>query len=234
MKHIIAWFVRNPVAANLLMMLLLLGGGLSVTQLRQEGLPAIDLGTLVITVDYPGAAPEEVETGVCLRIEETLEGVQGIQRMESVSREGTCTVTLTLPASANATRVNDEVKTLVASISTFPAEAKRPIVQRPTLRTTALQIAIYGDADERSLKEIALGVRDGIASLDGISQVELLYVRGDEISVEVSEQTLRRHGLTFDRIAAAIRRASLDLPGGDPVEWRRNQAADPGAGVPRR
>ena len=88
MKRVIAWFVRNPVAANLLMMLLLLGGGLSVTQLRQEEIPAIDLGTVVVTVPYLGAAPEEVETGVCIRIEETLEGLQGISRMESNLQRG--------------------------------------------------------------------------------------------------------------------------------------------------
>ena len=214
MKRVIGWFVRNPVAANLLMMLLLIGGGLSVTQLRQEDLPAVDLGTVLVTVNYLGAAPEEVETGVCVRIEETLEGTQGIDRMESVSGEGTCTVILDLMASADAGRVTDDVKTLVDSISTFPNEAERPIVQRLMLRSTALEIAIYGHADERTLKELASGIRDDIASMSGISLVELRYVRGDEISIEVSEQTLRRHGLTFDRVAAAVRRASLDLPGG--------------------
>ena len=214
MKRVIAWFVRNPVAANLLMMLLVIGGGLSVTQLRQEDLPTVDLGTVLVTVNYLGAAPEEVETGVCVRIEERLAGTHGIDRMESTSGEGTCTVMLELLASADAGQVADDVKTLVDSIITFPVETERPIVQRLMLRSTALEIAVYGHADERTLKALALDVRDDIASMNGVSLVDVLYVRGDEISIEVSEQTLRRHGLTFDQVAAAVRRASLDLPGG--------------------
>ena len=214
MRGIVAWFVRNPVAANLLMLLLLVGGALSVTQLRQEDLPGFNISTLLITVNYPGAAPEEVETGVCMRIEETLEGTHGISRMESISSEGTCTLSLDVLDSADPGQVTDEVKTLVDSITTFPKEAERPIVQRLRLRRTALEIAIHGPADERTLKELAVGVREDIAAMSGISLVELRYVRGDEISIEVSEQKLRRHGLTFDQVADAVRRASLDLPGG--------------------
>ncbi len=214
MKRIIAWFVGNPVAANLLMMILILSGLLSISQLRQEEMPAIDLGTIQITVPYLGAAPEEVENGVCLRIEEALEGVQGIYRMTSIAGEGSATVIVELETGADDIHALNEIKSRVDAISTFPVETERPVVSLLTVRNDGLTLAIFGETDERTLKELALAMRDEIAILEGISQVEAIYVRADEISIEVSEQTLRRLGLTFDQIANAVRRTSLDMPGG--------------------
>ncbi len=214
MKRIIAWFVGNPVAANLLMMILIAGGLISVVQLRQEEMPTIDLGTVQVTVPYLGAAPEEVENGVVLRIEEALEGVQDIDRMTSVSGEGAASVMVELETGADDIQALNEIKSRVDAISTFPAETERPIVSLLTMQSDGVEIAVFGAADERTLKELALEIRDDIAAIDGISQVEVTYVRPDEISIEVSEQTLRRLGLTFDQVADAVRRTSLDMPGG--------------------
>ncbi len=214
MTRLIAWFVGNPVAANLLMMILIVGGLISLTQLKQEEFPEIDLGIVQVRVPYLGAAPEEVELGVCIRIEEALEGAQSIYRMTSASGEGMCTVTLELESSADDIEALNDISGRVDAISTFPAETERPIVSLLTSRNQGLEIVIAGDTDERTLKTLALEMREEIAAMDGISQVEVAYVRADEISIEVSEQTLRRYGLTLDQVANSVRRSSLDLPGG--------------------
>ena len=214
MHRIIEWFVRNPVAANLLMMILVISGFISLSQLRQEEFPPIDLGLVVVSVPYLGAAPEEVERGVCIRIEEALEGTLGIYRMTSNSLEGVCNVNVELEPRADDVQALNDIKSKVDAISTFPVETERPIVTLATIRRNALEVAISGPADERSLKELALRVREDIAELDGISDVEVTYVRPDEISIEISEQTLRRMGLSLGQIANAVRRSSLDLPGG--------------------
>ena len=129
MTRVIAWFVGNPVAANLLMAILVLGGLYSLTQLRQEEFPEVDLGTIQVRVPYLGAAPEEVELGVCIRIEEALEGAQGIYRMTSSSSEGMCSVNLELETSADDIEALNEIKGRVDAIPlTWPRQSrwKRP------------------------------------------------------------------------------------------------------------
>ena len=214
MKRIIGWFVSNPVAANLLMMILIVGGLISVFQIRQEEFPPIELNTVSVSVPYLGAAPEEVENGVNLRIEEAVEGIQGIYRMTSIASEGNATVLLELETDADRIQTANEIKSRIDAISTFPVETERPVVSLLTTLNDGLEIVISGDADERTLKELGLEMREEIAAIEGISNVELAYVRPDEVSIEVSERTLRRMGLTFDQVADAVRRTSLDMPGG--------------------
>ncbi len=214
MKRIIAWFVNNPVAANLLMMILVVGGLISVFQIRQEELPSIELDMVTVSVPYLGAAPEEVENGVNLRIEEAMEGIQGIYRMTSTALEGSGRILLELETDANRIQTANEIKSRIDAISTFPVETERPVVSLLTTINEGLEVVISGDADERTLKELGLEMREEIVAMEGISNVELAYVRPDEISIEVSEGTLRRMGLTFDQVAGAVRRTSLDMPGG--------------------
>ena len=163
MTRIISWFVGNPVAANLLMTILVVGGLISLSQLKQEEFPEIDLGIIQVIVPYLGAAPEEVESGVCIRIEEALEGTQSIYRMTSNSSEGVCSITLELESSANDIEALNDIKGRIDAISTFPAETERPIVSLLTSRNQGLEIAISGATDERSLKNIAMEMREEIA-----------------------------------------------------------------------
>lgn len=120
MRRVIGWFVSNPVAANLLMTILIVGGLISIFQIRQEEMPPIDLDMVTVNVPYLGAAPEEVENGVSLRIEEVLEGVQGIYRMTSTAREGSGSVLLELETNANRIQTANEIKSQIDAISTFP------------------------------------------------------------------------------------------------------------------
>ena len=210
----IVWFARNPVAANLLMFILIIGGLMGLITVNQEEFPNMDVQVVSITVPYLGAAPEEVEQGVCIRIEEAIEGVEGIDKIHSTSSEGTCSVQAELDLDSNEIVALNEIKSRVDGINSFPVETEKPIVSKMTISRPVLQIALSGNADERILKEIGREIRDDIAAMDGISQVNLTYIRPYEISIEVSEFALRRHGLTLEQVTQAVRNTSLDMPGG--------------------
>jgi len=210
----IAWMVNNPVAANLLMVVLVVGGLVTLPSIEQEEFPNIETGVIRISVEYLGAAPEEVEEGVCIRIEEQLEGLQDLDRMTSLAVEGVCVVSLELVTGSDANAALDEVESLVNAIDTFPVETEEPVVSKLIVSDPVMQVALAGALDERALKIRGQQMRDDIAALPGVSQVDLDFVRPYEISIEVSEAVLRRHALTFDRVAEAVRGWSLDLPGG--------------------
>lgn len=210
----IAWFARNSVAANLLAIAIVAAGLLSLPRVKQEIFPDVDTGLVNVTVVYPGASPDEVERSICIRIEEQLRGIDGVKRVRSVAAEGAGVVTAELFDDADEGEVLDEVKNRVDGIDTFPEDAETPIVERVSMRSQVINVAVSGDADERTLKEVGLMARDEIASLPGITNVELSGVRPYEISIAVSEVALRRHGITFDDVVRAVRRSSIDLPGG--------------------
>jgi multidrug efflux pump subunit AcrB len=214
MKPIIAWFANNHIAANLLMLLIIMSGLASVTQIPQKSFPDIDVPIITVTVPYLGAAPEEVEQGVCIRIEEELEGIEGIEQIRSNANEGTCSVQVELLEEADESKALDDVKSRVDAIDTFPEETEKPIVSLISVVRPVLDIAITGPQDERTLKVLGQQVRDDIAALPNVTQVELKNTRPYEVSIEVSEAALRRYGLSFDQVANAVRLRSVDLPGG--------------------
>jgi multidrug efflux pump subunit AcrB len=214
MTGVIAWFARNSVAANLLMIVIIAGGLLTVGSIKKEVFPQVDANLISISVQYPGAAPEEVEEGICVPIEEEIQGVEGIKKLTSSSAEGSGTVTVEVETGYDLREVLDEVKNRVDAIDTFPVEAEKPIIREVLVRRQVLTVAISGDTDELTLKRLGERVRDEVSALPGITQVELAATRPYEISIEVSEDTLRRHGLKFDDVARAVRQSSVDLPGG--------------------
>jgi multidrug efflux pump subunit AcrB len=210
----IAWFAHNPVASNLLMWILVMGGMLALPNTHQEEFPNIDIDAVRVNVPYLGAAPTEVESGVCVRVEEAVQGTEGIDKISSSASEGNCSVTIELVAGVDRTKVANDIKSKVDAIDSFPAETEHPVTAEISVMATVMQIAISGHADERTLKLIGQRLRDDIAALSGVSQVKLLFARPYEIAVEVSEQTLRRHGLTMAEVGRAIEHSSLDVPGG--------------------
>lgn len=210
----IVWFARNPVAANLLMLLIMVAGFMSILTIKIEFFPEMSADLITVSVPYLGASPAEVEQGVALRVEEAIAGVDGIKRIRSMSAEGACIVTIEVDEYADTKDVLDNVKAEVDRIITFPEETEKPIITELTTRQEVLTIVLYGDASERTLKELANEVRDELTAMDNISQAYVVGVRNYEISIEVSEETLRRYGLSFDQVAYAVRRSSLDMPGG--------------------
>jgi multidrug efflux pump subunit AcrB len=213
-KRAIAWFAENHVAANLLMVMLIVGGLVSIPGIQQKTFPDIDVDMVQIGVPYLGAAPEEVEEGVCIRIEEEINGIEGIEKITSSAAEGACGVTAELIDGYPVDRALSEIKNAVDAISTFPVETEKPVVNHIVIRRNAVQIALSGDASEDTLKVLGEQLRDELAALPGITQVDLTNAREYEISVEVPEESLRRHGLTFAQVAETVRRGSLDRPGG--------------------
>ncbi len=214
MNRAIEWFAHNKVAANLLMIFILAAGLMTLANVPQEVFPEFELDMISVAVVYLGAAPEEVEQAVNVRIEEAVQGLDGIKKITSVAAEGTGTVLIELEITADRRKVLDEVKTNIDAIETFPAETEKPIIRELTNRQQVVDVAIFGDADEASLKWLGERTREELAALPEITQVELANARPYEISIEVSEDSLRRHGLSFDFLANAVRRSSLDMPGG--------------------
>jgi multidrug efflux pump subunit AcrB len=213
-KGLVSWFTTNPVAANLLMVFLVVGGMVSLSSIKQEIFPEISADMVSVGVVYPGASPEEIEESICVPIEEEVHTVEGVKKVTSVATESAGAVTIEVRAGEDARRVLDDVKTRVDAIDSFPEEAEKPIIQEVTLRRQVLDVAVSGPADERTLRRLGEQVRDEIAELPGITQVEMYAVRPYEVSIEVSEPALQRFGLTFSDVADAVRRSSLDVPGG--------------------
>jgi multidrug efflux pump subunit AcrB len=214
MRGLTAWFARNGVVANLLMFLIIAVGLMTTTGLRMEVFPEISVGIITVSVDYRGAAPEEVEEGVCVRVEEAVQDLDGIKKLTSSASEGKGTVTIEVETRYDPRKVLDDVKSRVDAIDTFPEETEQPVIQEVTNRFQVINVSIAGDTDELTLKRLGEQVRDELTLLPQITQVELKNARPYEIAIEVSEQALRRYGLTFDEVAQAVRRTSINLPGG--------------------
>ena len=191
MQRIIQWFIHNPVAANLLMGILIVAGALSLPNIHLEEFPNIEIDAIHVGVPYLGASPVEVEEAVCIRIEEAILGTLGIDAIKSSAYEGHCSVVVELVSGADKARTLNDIKGKVDAIDAFPGETERPVTSEITIAATVLQLAISGAADERTLRVLGQQIRDDIAALPGVSQAQLLFARPYEISVEVSEQTLR-------------------------------------------
>lgn len=212
--NIIAWFAHNSVAANLLMLCLLAGGLVTALTITKEIQPRIETNYVTVTVPYRGGTPRDVEQGVLIKIEEAIQDLEGIREMVSTGREGSGSVQIEVHPDYDVLEVLDEIKTRVDSIATFPAETERPIYQRNTWTQEVIWVSVFGDVDERTLKEAARSIRDEIIALPSVTRAELVGTRAYEIGIEVREETLRAYNLTLAEVAQAIRRSSLDLPGG--------------------
>jgi multidrug efflux pump subunit AcrB len=210
----IRWFVYNPIAANLLMFFLLIGGALALPTLDKQFFPDFELNIVSVSMSYRGAGPSEVEQQVCQRIEEAVHDLNGIKEIRSTARQGLCTVLIEAEVGYDTQRLNAEVKTRVDAISTFPADAERPIITELAHRHHMAVVTLAGDIGERALKELGEQLRDELAAQPHVSVVDLVSPRPYEVSVEVSEHNLRRYGLSFGDVVNAIRGSSLNLPAG--------------------
>ncbi|MBW2317958.1 MAG: efflux RND transporter permease subunit [Deltaproteobacteria bacterium] len=214
MKGILAWFAGNHVAANLLMLFILLAGTVTGLSMKLEVFPEISLDRISISMSYPGASPAEVEESIVIRIEEKIAGLEGIKRIDSEAREGFGSVSIEVMTDWDLNELLDDVKAEVDRITTFPDEAEEPVVRQLTRRVQVINVAVYGDAPESTIKHLTENIKNDITNLPGITYAELFGIRQGEIHFEISEHTLRRHGLTMDKVAEAVRKTSLDLPAG--------------------
>lgn len=215
MKGLINWFTRNGVAANLLMVTIMMAGVFTLAyRIPLEVFPDFDIDRITVSMPYRGATPSEVEEGVVIRIEEAIQDLEGIEEITSTSSEGIASVMIEVDSGYNPRELLDDVKNRIDAISTFPDETERPIINIAQRSSRVINVVVSGNLSERELRRLGDQVRDEIANLPGITQVALKAVRPYEISIEVGENTLRRHGLSFDQVTRAVRNSSIDLPAG--------------------
>jgi multidrug efflux pump subunit AcrB len=241
MEKLGKWSIKNNVAVNLIMVFVIMAGIFTVMNMRREMFPQFSLDMIVVSVIYPGSSPEEVEEGICIKIEERIESIEGIERIISTAREGNGEILAELETGADAQKILDEIKAEVDRIDTFPDEAEEPFVMEIIRQDPTISVAIFGEVSETRLRQVAEGIRDDlldakfvtrtesgglqglVASIlkpfrfkqpDSITQIDLVGVRDYEIAIEVSEEDLRRYGISFDQVVNAVRSGSIDLPGG--------------------
>ena len=211
---IIAWFANNPVAANLLMIVIMTIGLASAFSIQRSLFPAVDLRYISITMAYPGAAPEEVEKGIVLKIEEAINDVDGIKRVESDAYESYARIGIEPQDGVDLAKLLDDIKVRVDAIQQFPEAAEKPIIRQPELQFPALTVQISGDLNEQSMKAMADEVRRELLNHPEVSAAKVVGARDYEIAIEISEQILREYHLTLGNVANTIASSSIDLPAG--------------------
>ena len=210
----IAWFVRNRVAANLVFFGVCLAGYLAIGGVPRELLPDTSSSAIRVLVVLPGAKAEVVEERVLLSLEETLRGIAGVSEMNGIATDDSAVLALVLEADADVRGVGDTVRERLVSLATLPPDAEDPVVSEVQASREILRIAVHGNADERSLREAARLVQDAVAALPGVLSVERLTGPNHEMVIEIPEENLTRFGLSFDRVAAAVRQATAEIPAG--------------------
>jgi len=212
----IAWFARNDVAANLLMVTVIMGGLYSLTSnLAFEVFPDSDPDVISVSVPLRGATPEDVELGVAMRIEEAVHELEGIDKITSLSVEGNTTVRIEVDASYDPRDLLNDIKNKVDSINTFPADTEKPVVSLASRKHPVIEVVVAGDFSEEEIRLLAEQVRDDLLRLGGITQVQLGSVRKYEIAIEASQDRLREFTLTLADLSRAIRQSSLDISAGN-------------------
>ncbi len=214
MHQVSAWFVRNPVAANLLMMLILLAGSLTVLDMRIESFPRIPPRSITISVVYPGATAAQVDEGVTRKIEQALEGLSGVRRTYSVSEEGFASVVVEKNTGYDLQRLLEDSKTRIDGIVGFPATAERPHVTRDEFSIFGLIVQVAGEVDEHTLQQAARLVEEELLAHPRISKLEIFGKRPYEVSIEADNARLEEHGLSLDDLRQAVAVNSLDYRAG--------------------
>jgi multidrug efflux pump subunit AcrB len=213
---IVAYFARNPVASNLLMVVLLVGGLLAALSLTSQVFPTIDPGTVTISVAYPGATPAEVEEGITRRVEEAVFGIEGVDRVISRASENLGSVTLELKDFVDPDKVRDDAEAAVQQLIDFPPEdAEQPKIVRATTLSDVLTIVVTSDKGERELRRGAEIIEEELLALPGVSLLSLLGAKDYEVAIEITEDSLRRFDLTMSEVANTIRRSSINLSSGE-------------------
>ena len=212
----IAWFVRNSVAANLLMFSIFIGGFVALqNNILLEVFPPAEPDTVAVSVALRGATPEDVELGVAVRIEEAVQDLEGVDRLSSRSVEGSTTVTIEVDEDYDPREILDDVKSRVDAINTFPLEAERPVVSLATRTFQVIDVVVSGEFAADEVRLYAEQVRDELLRLPGVTQVQLDEARQYEVAVEASQDRLRQFDVTLEQIAQAIRASSVDLSAGN-------------------
>lgn len=214
-KGPIAWMAKNTVAANILMLILLVGGAFSAYLCKKELFPGFTLDMVSVTVIYPGANPEEIEKGVLLAVEDAVRSVDGVKRVTSTARVGVASTTVTLERGVNANQALGNVKTAIDQITSFPRAIEKPIVKLPVLSRGVISLTLYGDVPEPVLYHYAKMARDDLLNSGDITLVNIIGSGRREISIEVPKHNLEAYHLTLQQIADQVAQSSVEIPAGN-------------------
>lgn len=214
MERLIGWWVHNPIAANLLMVGILLAGFLGFIAMEREAFPQVKPYQAQINVAWPGAAPQEVEEQIVVRIEQSLEDLDNVRAVYSTATEGMADISVLTYPNVDINSFLNDVKNSVDSVTSFPRDMENPRVRRSQFRQEMIRVAVHGPLSERELTRLAEDMRNELAALPYISTIELFGSRREEVTIELSENSMRRYGLSFAEVAEAIRASSVNLSSG--------------------
>ena len=212
---LIAWFTDNHVAANILMMLFVVGGLVTVANMRTETFPALDPKLVTVSVVYPGATPYEISDSITSRVEEALIGIEGVDRITATASEGIGVVYVELEDFANSDDVYNDVETSVNALVDFPpADAERPQIKKIKYTPKVMTIALHGEVSEHIIKYWAETIEEEIQQLDGVALTSISGLRDYQISVDIPESALREYDMSLQDVGAAVAAFSTDIPAG--------------------
>lgn len=212
----IAWFTKNHVAANLLLISIVFAGLFSLTtQIPLEVFPSFETDRISVSVSLRGSTPEDVEQGVTIRIEESVQDLEGIKQISSRSSEGSASVSIEVESGYDPRELLADIKSRVDAINTFPVDAEKPVVALAERKREVIAVTVASDYGEKETREYAEQVRDQLLRLPSVTQVELSGVRDYELAIEVSQDTLRQYSLSLSDISRAISNSSSDISAGN-------------------
>lgn len=220
MKSLVRWAMTNQPAMNILMIAAIIGGFYFTSKLNRELFPEFEMETVMVSVAYPGATPDEVEQGICQKIEEAVRSVNGIRKVTSTAMEGSASVSIELMSNvSDPDRVLNEIRSEVDRISSFPGMAEDPEVRRQTRQETAIRVGLIGPAPTSvdaalKLREVAELVREDLLALPGVADIEISGAKDYQIDIEIPEERLRSYGLSLSKVAAIVAKENYELPGG--------------------
>ena len=214
MEGIIRWFVNNKVVSNLLMMLIIITGATTIPMLKMEVFPEIDLNIINVTTVYPGATPTDIEEAICIKIEERLQGLDGVKKVTSNASENVGNVNIEIISGQDPNEMLDKIKAEVDAIDTFPENVEKPICRKIAGSNPVISIAVHGDIDDNSLNKLTEDIKDEIDGLPEITFTSIVADLENEIKINIKESSLRKYNLSFQQIAQSIKEWSLNMPSG--------------------
>ena len=214
MEKLIRWFVNNKVVSNLLMILIIITGATTIPMLKMEVFPEIDLNIINVTAVYPGATPSDVEEAICIKIEERLQGLDGVKKTTSNASENVGNVNIEIISGEDPDDMLDRIKVEVDAIDTFPENVEKPVCRKIAGTNPVISVAVHGDLDDNSLNKLTEDIKDEIDGLSGVTFTSIVADLENEIKINIQESSLRKYNLSFHQIAQSIREWSLNMPSG--------------------
>ena len=215
MHGLIAWWVRNTVAANLLMVFIIISGLIAWSTIEKEVQPIVTIPVVQVSLTWPGASPKEIEQQVVQRVEAAVKNIENVRRYNSQAREGFGSVSLEAQPRVDLTQFKEDIRDAVDGITSFPRDLEPPRIRTFKFKETIHYLTVRGDVGEKALGRLAEELRDELLSLSHVSDVNIGGSRNEEVTIEVSEEALQRYQLTFNDLASAIRATSINLSSGE-------------------